>query len=336
MSFFIFNLQIENIVRIIGIDTGRELLLFIENTSMDPCFNQALEEYDFDNMEEDVLLIWRNKPAVVCGKFQNIFAEVDVVSAREKSITLVRRITGGGTVYHDPGNINYSFIRHTDSNEVDYEPYLAPVMKALKSMGADSEIITGNGIAVNGKKISGSAQRIAKGKVLHHGTLLFDCDLGVLRSVANGARSFYTSKGTESTPWPVTNLKESVTDRSLTPEGFHRELLAELEKEFELRMVRLSESALAEIEELAESKYRSWEWTFGKNPSFTFARDFRYSGEDLRMEYSSARGIITEFLIQPDQSGLSEALTGRRLHLPEIEKALAQYPGFEDLIQYIL
>lgn len=311
-------------------------MLYIKNPSMDPSFNQALEEYVFEHFEEDVLLIWRNEPTVVCGKYQNIFAEVDVLAAQKNQVALIRRITGGGTVYHDPGNINYSFIRHTDSQEINYAAYLAPIMRALGSFGVDSEIITGNGIAVSGKKVSGSAQRIAKGKVLHHGTLLYDCDLTALRNLANGARSYYTSKGTQSVPWPVTNLRDFMPDGGLTAQAFEKALLANLDQQFGLERVELSQRALQEIDELARSRYRSWEWTFGANPAFLFLRDFRFRDTDYHLKYSSDEGIVEEFTLHPEVPGLDRAMAGRRLQADELKKTLAEFPGFEDLIRFIL
>lgn len=311
-------------------------MLYIENTSRDPYFNQAFEEYVFDHSEtEDVLLLWRNDPAVVCGKFQNIFAEVDVLAARAKNIALIRRISGGGTVYHDSGNINYSLIHHTDSEQVEYEPFLKLIMDALGQMGVNSEVIASNGIAIGGKKISGSAQRIVRRKVLHHGTLLYDCDLNMLRSLANGGRDNFTSKGTQSVPWPVTNIKQEMADKTMSTQTFQAELLVKLKTIMPMTDHQLAPEEVREVEEMARTQYRSWAWTFGKNPAFSLARTFRLGDVDYELAYSSAKGEIIDFMMRPDVPALRTALTGKCLCPSQIEQALADYPGFEKLIRAI-
>lgn len=312
-------------------------MIYFENLSQDPWFNQAFEETIFEkDLADDVLLIWRNRPAVVCGRYQNIFAEVDVRRAEEQGIALIRRISGGGTVYHDPGNINYTLIRTGDSPEVSYEPFLRPVMDGLQGLGVKSEIILSSALAVNGRKISGSAQRKVKDRVLHHGTLLYDCDLTALRSLANGERDHYESRGTPSTPWPVTNLKELIPGDPPTTEAFMELLLEGFSRQFTLEEGTLTEEDLTIVQRLAREKYQSWQWTFGKNPAFRFSRSLTLNDRDMQLSYSSSKGIIEELTLSPEGGQVKAALEGQPIQIAGLKHALAACRGYEELIDYLL
>ena len=172
-------------------------MLYFENSSTDPFFNQAFEDFIFNTYpDDDIFLLWRNRPAVVCGCYQNLFAEVDVPEAQARGVALVRRISGGGTVYHDLGKINYSFIRDNDDLALRYDVFLTPVVEALNRIGAPVSINRKSDIAIDGLKVSGSAQKATSRRVLHHGTLLYDCDLEALSALSNGQRAYFETKGT--------------------------------------------------------------------------------------------------------------------------------------------
>ena len=183
-------------------------MIQIETTSHDPFFNQAFEDYVFRTFREDeVLLLWRNRPAVVVGCYQNICREVHVRALLEQNIPVVRRMSGGGTVYHDLGNLNYTLITG-QSGALDYDRCLAPVLRALNALGVPAQKSRTCDMTVDGKKISGSAQKIANGRVLHHGTLLFDADLTRLDEITTGRKNdAFCSKGTQSAICTVTNLR---------------------------------------------------------------------------------------------------------------------------------
>lgn len=308
-------------------------MIFIPDPHHDPYYNMALEEYMFSHRtEEDVLLLWRNDPSVVCGSFQNIFAEVDLTAASQNGIALVRRFSGGGTVYHDLGNLNYTLIRGYCPDQDQYAPFLEPVVRALNHLGIPAERNRQSDIAIHGLKISGSAQRIAGGRHLHHGTLLFRCDLGKLRSAANGARQDYTSKGTLSVPWPVTNIADE-TGLTWSPQQFQDAFLGALQEEFPIRKCELTEEEEREIHRLADEKYRSWEWIFGRSPRFTCRRSVVLEGEPYQMTFEAVHGVIQEIAFSPDIPALSALLTGRRLNPAEIREVLTQNgisPAFAD------
>ncbi len=240
---------------------------YVLNPSHDPYYNQALEEVLFERNREPLLLLWRNRPAVVCGRYQNLFAEVSVPSAQAEGIALIRRITGGGTVYHDLGNLNYTIIR--DGDTPGYEPYLDLIAGALQRIGIPAVPSRSCDLSLDGLKISGSAQKIAHGRTLHHGTLLFDADLARLRRVANGAKAGYESRGVASQPWPVTNIRAHC-DVFTSIEQFQEALLTVLPVDG-IREICAVEHAAAL--ELAQQRYHNWNWTFGKSPDFTLRRD---------------------------------------------------------------
>ena len=312
-------------------------MLYFENSSTDPFFNQAFEDFIFNTYpDDDIFLLWRNRPAVVCGCYQNLFAEVDVPEAQARGVALVRRISGGGTVYHDLGNINYSFIRDNDDLALRYDVFLTPVVEALNRIGAPVSINRKSDIAIDGLKVSGSAQKATSRRVLHHGTLLYDCDLEALSALSNGQRAYFETKGTASVPWPVTNIRAHMADPGRSTEEFAEALLASLGQTFELTRRSLSEAETEEVKTLAETKYKSWEWNFGRTPAFTYRRSFTRDGVETTVEYTAKKGIIQEAAFTPRLPGLEEALKGRRLHAEELQQLFAQMPAYRSIFPYIL
>lgn len=294
--------------------------------------NQALEEAFFEDDQDEYLLFWRNKSAVVCGQFQNIYQEVDVLKAEAEGVELVRRISGGGTVYHDLGNLNYSIIKKWPKNEVDFNPFLSPVIESLHELGFNASAIANAGIGVSDQKISGSAQRIVKGRILHHGTLLYDCDLTRLRSLANGAREFYQSSGTSSVPWPVTNLKGLGGLESLDMMSFTQAIMERLAHHFQAKEGPIPNDIQKRAKELLETKYQQFDWTFAKGPKFTFSRpcDPGKTGFE-KLTYEAKRGKISSLKWWPQDDCLQEALVGCPLEVNELKKRLKGF-GKEELL----
>lgn len=313
----------------------REHVLFFQNNSNDPYYNQAFEEYVFTTYsDETILLIWQNSPAVVCGNYQNLFAEVNVLESMREGTALIRRPTGGGTVYHDLGNLNYSIIRTCDASTVDYPPFIMPVVKALNEIGIPACINRKSDISINGMKVSGSAQKIVRNRVLHHGTLLFDTDLRMLKHLANGQRDHYTSKGTRSVPWPVVNMREYVPE--LDVNGFRQELFEHLKKSFSITTAELSCWEIAEINKLSSDKYKSWEWTYGRSPAFSYSRDFIYKNKKIHIQYSAEKGIIQDIKFDEKHSRFEALLKGIRLNISDLQEIFIEIEGYEDLYEYML
>lgn len=183
-------------------------MLTVRNVSHDPFYNQAFEEYIYQTyLDDDIFLLWQNAPAVVVGIYQNICREVHVEALRQRGIPVVRRISGGGTVYHDLGNVNYTYI--VRAGALDYDAVLSPVIAALNEIGVPARKSRTCDIAIGDLKISGSAQRMTKGRLLHHGTLLFSSGLGVLDQITTHRKNdCFQSRGTQSAICTVTNIRE--------------------------------------------------------------------------------------------------------------------------------
>ena len=290
-------------------------MIQIETTSHDPFFNQAFEDYVFRTYREgDVLLLWRNRPAVVVGCYQNICREVHMRALLDRGIPVVRRMSGGGTVYHDLGNLNYTLISD-QTGPLDYDRCLEPVIRALNALGVPAQKNRTCDIAVDGKKISGSAQKIAGGRVLHHGTLLFDSDLSLLDEITTGRKNdAFCSKGTESAICTVTNLRPYLKDDCEIVTFAKR--LAEQLLPPGSEQIRLTEPQLAEVRRLADETYHAWDWTWGKTPAFTYEKSAEFAGKPIFVRYEAKCGLLRNAEVRSDAldaQALCAMLNGARL-----------------------
>ena len=290
-------------------------MLTVQNFSHDPFYNQAFEEYVFQTFrEDDVFLLWQNSPAVIVGSFQNICREVHVETLRRLGIPVVRRMSGGGTVYHDLGNVNYTYISRQDGM-VDYDRCLQPVINALNDIGVPARKNRTCDIAIGEEKISGSAQRSAGGRVLHHGTLLFQSDLTVLDHITTHHKNdCFQSKGTASAICPVTNIADHLAS-PMTLEEFQERLLDRMVPPGCPRLTLTAEQE-AEVCRLRDEKYRSWEWTWGRTPAFTYEKSGTFAGAPIRVAYQAKKGIVSGAVIDcaaVDGAEAARLLNGSRL-----------------------
>lgn len=264
----------------------------IINESRDAAFSLAAEEYILTNFTDgDYLMLWINDPCVVTGRFQNPYEELNV---RETVVPVFRRMTGGGTVYHDTGNLNYTYITDKSENVPDYERYLTPVIKAAADFGAETEMRDGGALYTkSGIKLGGSAQLTSKGRTLHHGTVLCSSDLGRLSEITGHRRADIASKAIRSTPAVTGNLNDFARDFSISR---FCERIAFQSGVNEIRELDISEKA--GIEALAASKYRTWEWNFGRSPAFTIEREgwviSSKNGIILRAEHNGKTALELE------------------------------------------
>lgn len=275
---------------------------YIRNDSKDPYYNLAFEEYILRNFRDgDYLLLWQNDNAAVIGKHQSVLKEISLKKAGELGVNIARRITGGGAVYHDLGNLNYSFI--TDffmDQEIDYEKIIGPVVRALEKKGIRAVRTGRKDIEIEGRKFSGSAQRIIDGRLLHHGTLLFDSDLFILHEVLNSEfEKKIESKSVKSVRAKVANIKEFL--REDMDIGQFRDLV--LEAYFEnkgFREAALTREQREEIEKLRDTKYRTWEWIYGQSPKANYRSKEKFADGQIEVEMEISEGIITECRIRSD------------------------------------
>lgn len=278
-----------------GILAERFHMITVSNSSFDPFYNQALEEYLFQNVSDDVFYLWQNDPAVIVGSYQNICREVHAARLRKLGIPVIRRISGGGTVYHDRGNINYTLILHCDRRP-EYDEVLKPIIQALCDIGVPAHKSNICDIAIEAQKISGSAQRAEGGKLLHHGTLLFQSDLSVLNHITTHRKNdSFHSKGTESSICTVTNIREHLQE-PMTIDAFKAALSDRVLSDYPapVRTMTLAADEKTEIQRLADEKYRSWDWTWGRTPFFSYEKEGLFLGEPIRIAYQAKHGIISD------------------------------------------
>lgn len=315
-------------------------MLTVQNFSHDPFYNQAFEEYIFQTFQDDdVFLLWRNAPAVVVGRYQNICREVHVESLRQRGIPVVRRMTGGGTVYHDLGNVNYTYITRTDGT-LNYDDVLAPVITALNAVGVPSRKNRVCDIAIGDWKISGSAQRVVKGRLLHHGTLLFSSDLGVLDQITTHRKNdCFRSKGTQSAICTVTNIREHLT-APMTIEEFQTRLLEQMVPAG-CPHLTLTPEQDAQVCRLRDEKYRGWDWTWGNTPAFTYERSGVFCGVPIHVAYQARHGIVSNAVIDCaaiDGPLASQLMNGARLdpkYFAQVCRSLAG-DAAEELMDWLM
>ena len=282
-------------------------MIFIKNDSKNPYFNLALEEYALKelNVDDDFFILWQNENTIVVGRNQNTIEEINSKAVKEKEVSVVRRMSGGGAVYHDLGNINYTFItRSDDDSKHNFKKFTRPIIDALASLGIDAEFTGRNDITIDGKKISGNAQYYYQNRMLHHGTILFDVNPDILKDVLNVKIDKIASKGIKSVKSRVTSiskhLKQPMTSEELT--DMLLKFILDTDDVSEKEYV-LSEEDLANIQKLADEKYSTWEWVYGESPKFELQQSKRYKGGNLDIRLNVKNGIVTDFKIFGDFFG---------------------------------
>jgi lipoate-protein ligase A len=259
----------------------------------DPYFNLALEEYLLRHGEQDFFLLWQSCPAVIVGKHQNALAEVNYRFIMEKNILLARRLSGGGTVFHDRGNLNFSYIMHGESGKlVDFRRFIEPVTDFLNTLGIQAKQGPGNEILVGGMKVSGNAEHVHKNRVLHHGTLLYQADLELLQESIRIIPGRYADKAVQSKRSKVVNLSDYLPF-SWDIETFGKKLMEYMMGHFNGTEFQPDEKTMKAIRELARSKYRTWEWIYGWSPDYEFRNVIHAMAYSLHIDLKIHRGIIT-------------------------------------------
>ncbi len=307
----------------------------ILNDSKNPRFNLALEEYALKYLEagDDFVLLWQNENSVIIGRNQNTIEEINSSYVKEHDVNVVRRITGGGAVYHDLGNLNFSFITKMRDNLNDYKKFTAPVIEALNALGVPASFQGRNDIVVEGKKISGNAQSFYKDRMLHHGTILFDSDLSIVGDVLDVKEDKIASKGIKSKRSRVTNVKPYL-DKDISMETFKKTLLTHLLGTDEIagKVYELTQDDLGRIYELMEKRYNRWEWNYGESPDFSIEKAARYEGGKVEFHFNVKEGRISDvrifgdFLSTRDLTTLEEKIKGIRYNEDAFRETLKDEP----------
>ena len=294
--------------------------IFNLNTT-DPAFNLAAEEYLFSQMPRDraYVMLWQNDGAVIIGKYQNTAAEVNGPYLESHGSKAVRRLAGGGAVYHDMGNLNFTLI--TDARpggKVDLALFCRPVVRALARFGVKAEISGRNDVTVEGKKFSGNAQYVREGRVMHHGTILFDSDLAVVQEALRVKAEKLAGKGVSSVRSRVTNLKPLLPEGT-TLEDFRRVLSQELSRGGEAEEASFSREDLKAIRQLKRARYDRWEWNWGASPAGTLKKSARIEGAgSIEAVMGLEKGCIKSLSFQGDffSSREPEELAARLIGVP--------------------
>jgi lipoate-protein ligase A len=295
----------------------------ILNLRTSPSFNLAAEEWLLRNSPEHVFMLWRNEPAVIVGRHQNTAAEIDQDFVRERGMAVIRRITGGGAVFHDLGNVNFSFVRLEDSaSGLDFARFTAPVLKALQDLGVECGFDGRNDLVAGGRKFSGNAQYIECGRVLHHGTLLFDSRLEDMAGALRPDPLKFRGKSVKSVPARVGMLKEHLPH--MGTQEFMGLFFAHMLRTLPGTRRDLSGEEEKAIAELARARYESREWNFGASPAYGFAKRTRIPAGTFDIMLDVQRGIIRAACIRGDFFALRpiEALEALLCGCPHERKAL--------------
>lgn len=293
---------------------------FLTNDSTDPHFNLAFDEYCLEHYpsDEDFFYLWRNRPAVIIGLNQNAYSEVNLGYLDSAGITLARRVTGGGAVYHDLQNLNYTIIGRSVSPE--------PVVDALRSLGLDAELTGRNDIFTDGRKISGYAKRVSNGREIVHGTLMYDVDIDTLTRVLDTPGSKMAAKGIASVKSRVANLKEYLPDFGSLDrvQAELASILAGQDKE-----MPVSGDMLSEVRRMAREKFATWDWIYGRSREVSVTCRRRFSCGTVEAGISLDRGIIQDiafsgdFMFAEDPSELAGLLRGTPFRREAVQARLA-------------
>ncbi|HEO3478954.1 TPA: lipoate--protein ligase [Streptococcus agalactiae] len=252
---------------------------YIVNTSNDPAYNVALEAYAFQKLTDidEIFILWINEPAIIIGRHQNTIQEINKEFIDKNGIHVVRRLSGGGAVYHDLNNLNYTIIsNNTQEGAFDFQTFSKPVIDTLAKLGVKAEFTGRNDLEINGQKFAGNAQAYYKGRMMHHGCLLFDVDMSVLGQALKVSKDKIESKGIKSVRARVTNIVDHLSDK-ITVQEFSDAILAQMKEEYpELDEYVLSDAELSEIQAMRDNQFATWDWTYGKAPEYTIERGVRY------------------------------------------------------------
>ncbi len=303
-------------------------MIFVVSKSFDCYFNLALEEHFLNDRTDDVFMLWQNDNTIVIGKNQNTLSEIDIDFVKENDIRVVRRITGGGAVYHDMGNVNFTYITNaSDSWECDFSRFTKPVINALRALGLSAEMSGRNDIVANGRKISGNAQTVVNGRLLHHGTLLFNADMTILGKALKPDPTKIQSKGIKSVVSRVANISE-LLGREICVDELINLIGAEVKKVHGACNYEPSDNDIRCASLLADEKYRKWEWNFGYSPKYTFTKKKRFKCGMIEACLSVSDGIITDahfygdFFGMADISLLAKALCGKYHRFEDIKTVI--------------
>lgn len=276
-------------------------MIYINSNSTSPYFNFALEEYlmTYKDLEDDeIFLFWRTNPTVMIGRYQNTYCEINEKYVKENNINVVRRNSGGGTIYTDIGAWQFTFIekKHKE-NGISFDKFTTPIVQALRQQNIDAYFNSRNDLLIGNKKFSGNAQYRKDDVMLHHGSILFNTDIKAMVESITVAEDKIIAKGIKSVRERVINISE-VMDKSITSEDFKDIMLKSLLKDS--KIYTLTDEDIEAVNKIKKEKFESWYWNYGKNPVFNINRWKRFDGGRVDFKLDIKKGIIKDCVIEGD------------------------------------
>lgn len=293
---------------------------YLESPSRDPYFNLALEEYVFERMDKSksYFLLWQNDNTIVVGKYQNTAEEIDQAYVDAHHIRVARRLSGGGAVYHDRGNLNFTFIvDRADAPGLNFKIFVEPVIQALARFGVHAEFTGRNDLTIDGMKFSGNAQYARRGRLLHHGCIMLDSNLTSVADALRVKEAKFDSKAVKSVRSRVTTINAHAP-APISMEDFKGALKECAMASGELEPCTLTEADLAAIRKLRDEKYATWAWNYGFSPAYDMRREMKFPAGLVTAHLSAEGGKIKAVRFYGDFFGNGE--------LGELEGAMAGLP----------
>lgn len=312
---------------------------FLWLTSQSPYHNLATEEYLLQHSSEDIFMLWQNANSVIIGRHQNTLAEINQAYVKEKNITVARRLTGGGAVFHDLGNLNFSFIQNIPDHEreINFVKYLQPIVNALQSLGIPASFSGRNDLLIHDKKISGNAMVFFENRVLEHGTLLFSSIQNDLVQALHVDPDKFNNKAVKSVRSRVTNISEHLP-RKMSVLEFKDYLMSHILQQHNMSHIdQLTESEEEAISTLEREKFSTWEWNFGQSPQYSTQRKICTAGGiiqaymDVKGGKISALRLYGDFFSRLDPDELTQKLIGA----PHQEEKIREILSTLSLSNYI-
>lgn len=304
-------------------------MLCIKSSTNEPAFNLATEEFLLKQKKEDCFYLYINAPSIIVGKHQNTLAEINIDYVKENNITVVRRLSGGGAVFHDPGNLNFTFIKAGPKDQlVDFRKYTKPIIDVLQQFGVNAQFEGRNDLTIEGKKFSGNAEHVFQNKILHHGTLLFSSILPDLSQALKVNPLKYKDKAVKSVRSRVTNISEHLT-KPLNLQEFEDAIVTHVEKIYpDSIKYNLTNDDKVAIQKLVDEKYGTWDWNFGYSPEYNYQKGIKTTGGHIELNMEVQKGIIKkvklfgDFFNTRDIAEIEQLLVGAPHEFKQIEDRL--------------